>query len=220
MEKILINAEWHAKHKMSKYPSLDQRVAWHLAHARHCGCRPMTGEVLEEFKIRYIGTHQEFWIFFTRKDHLALAQWAADCAERALPLFERDYPHDQRPREAIQTLRDWIECGVFKMVVIRSASLAAHAAAREVKDSHLTACYAARAAGQAVATAHVPTHAFGAAMYALKALAADTSADPEAAVAQERRRQMEHLPENLHEWVQTGLQKNQRLLPVYLRSPT
>nr|WP_246269882.1 hypothetical protein [Methanofollis tationis] len=57
------------------------------------------------------------------------------------------------------------------MAEIRGASLAAHAAAREAKDNE-AACFAARAAGQAVATAHVPQHAYGAAYYALKAVAA------------------------------------------------
>src|SRR4030066_302914 len=59
----------------------------------------------------------------------------------------------------------------LKMSDIRGTSLAAHAAAREAKENN-AACFAAHAAGQAVATAHVPQHAFGAAYYALKAFAA------------------------------------------------
>jgi hypothetical protein len=43
------------------------------------------------------------------------------------------------------------------MPVIRGASLAAHSAAREVNQEDVAARFAARAAGQAVATAHVPT---------------------------------------------------------------
>ena len=45
---------------------------------------------------------------------------------------------------------------MFKMADIRESSLAAHAAAREVKENDDAARSAARAAGQAVATAHVP----------------------------------------------------------------
>jgi hypothetical protein len=59
------------------------------------------------------------------------------------------------------------------MPVIRKASLDAHAAARDAKENDV-ACFAARAAGQAVATAHVPQHAFGASYYALKAVAANS----------------------------------------------
>ena len=55
------------------------------------------------------------------------------------------------------------------MSVIRGASLAAHAAARAAEPNS-PAQSAARAAGQAVATAHVRTHALGAALYAQQAI--------------------------------------------------
>jgi hypothetical protein len=35
------------------------------------------------------------------------ALWAADCAERVLPLFEEQYPDDDRPRRAIEAARAW-----------------------------------------------------------------------------------------------------------------
>ena len=34
-----INAKWHAAHRIPMPSTLDQRVTWHLAHVRHCGCR-------------------------------------------------------------------------------------------------------------------------------------------------------------------------------------
>ncbi len=117
---------------------------------------------------------------YAKQDQRAMATWAADCAERVLPLFEQVYPADDRPRKALAVCRTWVRTGLFTMAEIRGASLAAHAAARAAKENP-AACFAARAAGQAVATAHVPQHAFGSAYYALKALAA---ADPtHAAVA-------------------------------------
>ncbi len=36
-----INAEWHRAHPMAKNPTLDQRLAWHVAHAKACSCREM-----------------------------------------------------------------------------------------------------------------------------------------------------------------------------------
>lgn len=210
-----INAEWHSKHRMPKNPSMDQRVKWHIEHARHCGCRPLRGKILEEVKTRYMNTHQEFWIFFTRYDHKALALWAADCAEHVLPLFEAKCPTDPRPRQAIRTLREWIATGEFSMPVIRGASLAAHAAAREAHER--AASYAARAAGQAVATAHVPTHAFGSALYSIKAIAAAHPSNVKASILEERDWQLERLPENLREWVVSGLKQKQTLLPQDLR---
>lgn len=127
--------------------------------------------------------------------HKTLAIWARDCAERVMPDFEEKYPEDHRPRQAIAALQAWIDTGVFKMAVIRKASLTSHAAAREVGTDN-AARSAARAAGQAVATAHVRTHAMGAAVYALQAIhrASDAPA-ADAAVAKERAWQYQHLLE-------------------------
>ena len=128
-----------------------------------------------------------------RTDHKTLAVWAIDCAERVLPYFEQKYPEDHRPRNAIETLKTWIDTGVFKMTVIRKASLDSHAAAREVGEDN-AARSAARAAGQAVATAHVPTHSIGPAIYALQAIyRATNSSDADAAVVKERDWQYQHL---------------------------
>lgn len=128
-----------------------------------------------------------------KTDHKILAIWAIDCAERVLPYFEEKYPEDQRPRKAIETLKAWIKTGVFRMAVIRKASLDSHAAAREVGRDN-AARSAARAAGQAVATAHVPTHSIGSAIYALQAIhRAISSSDTHVAVTKERDWQYQHL---------------------------
>jgi hypothetical protein len=126
-------------------------------------------------------------------DKRTLAVWATDCAERVLPYFEEKFPEDPRPRDALVALRAWIMTGIFHMADIRGASLASHAAAREVGED-TPARSAARAAGQAVATAHVPAHALGAAIYAQQAVwrvAMPEEAD--AAVAGERDWQYRHL---------------------------
>ncbi|MBX3048043.1 MAG: hypothetical protein KIT46_06525 [Anaerolineales bacterium] len=88
-----------------------------------------------------------------------------------------------------------MDTGVFRMAVIRRASLDAHAAAREV-GADTPARSAARAAGQAVATAHVRTHAVGPALYALQAIHRDSSPqDAAAAIAKERDWQYQRLLE-------------------------
>ncbi|MCJ7435276.1 MAG: hypothetical protein MUO77_17490 [Anaerolineales bacterium] len=138
---------------------------------------------------------EEFVELVSKTDHKTLAIWAIDCTERVLPYFEEQYPEDCRPREAIKTLQAWINTGVFKMAVIRKASLASHAAARDVGEDN-AARSAAHASGQAVATAHVPTHSIGAAIYALQAIhRAPNSAATNAAVAKERDWQYQHLLE-------------------------
>jgi hypothetical protein len=126
-------------------------------------------------------------------DKRTLALWAIDCAERVLPYFEENYPKDTRPRDALAALRAWRETGVFRMADIRGASLASHAAAREAGED-TPARSAARAAGQAVATAHVSTHSLGAAIYAQQAVWRAAIPDvADGAVAQERDWQYRHL---------------------------
>jgi len=143
-----------------------------------------------------LAQHKDHFVELVKKtDHKTLAVWAIDCAERVMPYFEEKYPEDQRPRQAIETLQAWINTGVFKMAVMRKASLSSHAAARDVGEDN-AARSAAHAAGQAVATAHVPTHSIGAAIYALQAIhRATNAADAEAAIAKEKDWQYGHLLE-------------------------
>ncbi|MEI7781201.1 MAG: putative immunity protein [Planctomycetota bacterium] len=140
-----------------------------------------------------------------RADHIFLARWAADCAERVLPLFLRRCK-DVRPQQAIDTARAWAD-GEVKAGVAMKASLAAHAAAREAKDS--AAIAAARATGQAVATAHAADHSMGALLYALKALElAGIPSDPELEL------QLAKLPVHLRPQVSSGVKARLKRLGV------
>lgn len=86
---------------------------------------------------------------------------AAKEVEVFLKYFEKELPHDNRPRRAIEALKDWAR-GRRKlgMAEVRKLSLASHAAARAAKTN--TAKFVARAAGHAIGTWHVPTHALAA----------------------------------------------------------
>lgn len=100
------------------------------------------------------------------EDHRLLVSWAADCAERVLPLFEAE-SDDRRPREAIEVARAWVK-GEVPTGAAQKAAYAAHAAAREARSP--VAKSAARTAGQAVATAHFADHSLVASDYALKTI--------------------------------------------------
>lgn len=100
------------------------------------------------------------------KEHRLLAIEVADRAAEVLPLFEAAYPEDDRPRKAIEAARAWAE-GRMKTAEARRFAMAAHAAARDAVRPEAVA--AARSAGHAAATAHVPGHAKHAAAYAAKA---------------------------------------------------
>lgn len=133
---------------------------------------------------------------YSKEDQKSLASCAADWAQHVLPHFEKSYPKDKRPREAIEAWREWVRTGLFKMSDVRVASLSAHAAARKAKNDKV-ACFAARADGQAIATSHVPQHAFGAAYYALKTVAAIDISNSEVKTERERNRQSSRLPAHL-----------------------
>jgi hypothetical protein len=89
--------------------------------------------------------------------------FAADCAERVLPIFETAYPTDDRPRMATEAARSGAS-----VPIARVAAVAAHAAARAA-GATTPAAYAARAAGYAAGTAHAAGHATAAAAYAGRA---------------------------------------------------
>lgn len=123
--------------------------------------------------------------------HRELAQWALDCAERTLPLFEEYYLADKRPRRALETLQAWIE-EKQTMVECRQSAFGAHAAAREATE--MPAVAAARAAGQAASVAHMFNHSPYAAEYALKAIGLSVpTAESEQAKSVEREWQWDHL---------------------------
>jgi hypothetical protein len=113
----------------------------------------------------------------------AIGGWAADCAERALPVVERREGADPRPRMAIEGIREFA-AGGQRTARLRSLACAANAAAREVADPAATA--AARAAGHAAASAYThpladvlqTKHIVGPAAYAALALELDGGGDP------------------------------------------
>ena len=146
-------------------------------------------------KSKFSITHKdsEMLELIKNTDHKTLAIWVKDCAKRVMPYFNRKYPEDHRPKLAIEALQAWIDTGEFKMVVIRKASLDSHTAAREVGEDN-AARSAARAAGQAVATVHVPRHSYGSAIYAQQAIyRATNSSKASSATAKERDWQYQHL---------------------------
>lgn len=47
-----LNREWHSQHPMPRNPTMDERIAWHIEHAKHCMCRKMPDTIEEEIKKR------------------------------------------------------------------------------------------------------------------------------------------------------------------------
>jgi hypothetical protein len=110
-------------------------------------------------------------------DRRIVAPWAADCAERVLPLFESEAPGDSRPRDAIARTRAFARGELDVAEEIRRRFIG-HGAANDVSAP---AAAAARAAGQAASIPHMGAHALGAAAYAAKAVGLSAPDRPEAA---------------------------------------
>ena len=52
---MALNAEWHRKNRMPKNPTLEERIRWHIEHAKNCSCRPMHEKLAKEIKRRRLG---------------------------------------------------------------------------------------------------------------------------------------------------------------------
>ncbi|MEZ5318733.1 MAG: hypothetical protein R2752_15145 [Vicinamibacterales bacterium] len=47
---MALNATWHRAHPMPPKATLEQRVRWHIAHAKACGCRRMPESIRREVR--------------------------------------------------------------------------------------------------------------------------------------------------------------------------
>lgn len=136
----------------------------------------------------------------------AIGSWAADCAERALPVFETHADSDSRPRAAIEGIRVFAG-GEKRTARLRVIALAAFAAAREAGDP--AAAAAARAAGLAAASAYThpladvqqTKHIVGPAAYSALALELVHAGDANIADG-EVRWAIEHVPPEVRQVLQ------------------
>ena len=89
-------------------------------------------------------------------DESKLRLFACDCAEQALPLYERDYPDDKRPRQAIAVARRFANGEATREELAAAwdaAKAAAWAAAWAAGDAAKAAAWAAWDAAKAAAWA-------------------------------------------------------------------
>lgn len=113
----------------------------------------------------------------TEAERQRVAVWAAECAERVLPLFEREAPADDRARDAITRTRAFARGELTAAEEIRRRFVAGRAAASAQTPVGRAA---ARSAAQAAGVAHMGAHALGAAAYAAVAVGLARPDDPTA----------------------------------------
>jgi hypothetical protein len=119
--------------------------------------------------------HESRYFSLNLESLRALGGWTADCAERALSVYENYADSDSRPRAAIDGIRVFAGGGK-RTAQLRSLALSAFSAAREADDP--AAAAAARAAGLAASSAYThplvdvqqTKHIVGPAAYAALAL--------------------------------------------------
>ena len=136
-----------------------------------------------------------------KEQHRQLIKWAYGCVEHVLPLFGEKL--DERLKNAILIAKEW-EKGNATVGDARNAAFGAIDLANE--SSNPISIAIARAAGQAVATAHMADHSLGAAVYALKAVKnAGKSVD------EERKWQNEQLPSEIMDLVLTTRSQKEQI---------
>ena len=122
-----------------------------------------------------------------------VAGWAADCAERVLPVFETEAPGDERPRALIARARAYARGELSAAEGIRRR-LEGGVGVGEVRAA--AAMAAARSAGQAAGVCHMGAHGLGAAAYGVHAVMLAQPDRPQAA-EDEIRWQLDHMSPEL-----------------------
>lgn len=127
--------------------------------------------------------HESKYFTLSLESLRVLGNWAADCAERALSIYETYAESDSRPRAALEGIRVFARGGK-RTAQLRSLALSAFSAAREAENP--AAAAAARAAGLAASSAYThpladvqqTKHILGPAAYTALALELDHAGDP------------------------------------------
>jgi hypothetical protein len=98
---------------------------------------------------------QKEFIDLSIKTLQILGRWAADCAQRAIPIYEELYKGDTRPRDAITGIRVFADGGK-RIAKLRVLAMDAYRASRDTNNTAASA--AAQSASLAAASAY--THPF------------------------------------------------------------
>ncbi|HHX72148.1 MAG TPA: hypothetical protein GX701_04370 [Clostridiales bacterium] len=128
-----------------------------------------TRKMLSDWRAPYI---QSLMKLIETQSKGTLANWAVDYSEQVLlPLWNKHYPDDLRPQNALNAARQWLS-GSMKLPQVKPIILECHAAARQ-SEGNPVAQAAARAIGQCASTIHSARHCIGLAFYGALAVAYD-----------------------------------------------
>ena len=110
---------------------------------------------------------QDLTMLFQDQSHKTMVLWALDLAAESVAKLAEKYPDEPRPREALESARDWA-AGRIKMPLAQRKVLDCHAFAKELDSKEdIALCHAI---GQACAVVHTAGHAIGYPIYDLSAI--------------------------------------------------
>jgi hypothetical protein len=101
--------------------------------------------VLEVMELDAVSVEDRLWVAIQALNKKDRRLFACDCAEHVLPIYEKHYPDDSRPREAIEVARRFAR-GKATQKELRVAGAAAWAAADAADAAAEAAAWAADAA--------------------------------------------------------------------------
>lgn len=158
--------------------------------------------IVKKPDLKLVKIGNELREFIKGLDHRLLGEWAKDIALKTINLFEEKYPQDDVLRKGIEALDLWLN-GQMRMSEVRKVVyMTILPAARKAREEgNYAAEAAARSAGHAVATAHVPSHSLGACIYSLTAIKRNLflkAEDYQEEIENEYQWQIEHLKELLN----------------------
>lgn len=110
---------------------------------------------------------QDLIMLFQNQNHRVMTLWAFDFAAESIARLEEKYSEEKRPREALETAKDWAS-GEIKMRLAKQKILDCHAFAKEIDcKEDIAVCHAI---GQACAVVHTVGHAIGYPIYDLTSI--------------------------------------------------
>lgn len=126
--------------------------------------------------------------------HKTLARWAQETMEYFLPYLDEHYPQEERPREAMRILTQWLNDEIT-MWEARKFCWKVLEFAREIEEKDKAGCQLVRACSHTLATCHVPSHCEGVTIYTLSYMQYAYHDQPDILemMSKERERQIQRL---------------------------
>lgn len=88
--------------KLKELNACQDGIEWFNKH-NITSLRPLIKALLKDDKFDYAR-----WLLPRLMTHPQKVKWAIFCAEQVIDIFEKKYPKDKRPREAIQAAKDFL----------------------------------------------------------------------------------------------------------------